>query len=290
MARASAKRPPPASECSGERACSSSRIRRRPSRRPQSRRSPTGHRRKNPLRASDDSGFAGSRRRRRVPRTRCSSRACAPTASGSSWCSRRRSPSAFSPSASVPVERDSAMRSPTSSAEETTRRRCRTRRPRSTKTQPTPKPFSRLANLYEGARRYEDAAATLGRYVELRPDDVDTLRRLGSVYANRADQIGAEQSILSSLTGSESFNSTVFSFPALSGFIGAVGQDPVSEAQATQTQASIAKLTDQQQEVYKQEIAVYEAHEADARRSAVLPPPRRSGQPGERERHGGRGV
>ena len=115
-----------------------------------------------------------------------------------------------------------------------------------------------LANLYEGARRYEDAAATLERYVELRPDDVDTLRRLGSVYANRADQIGAEQSILSSVTGSESFNSTVFSFPELSGFIGAVGQDPVAEAQATQTQASIAKLTDQQQEVYKQEIAVYE--------------------------------
>jgi tetratricopeptide (TPR) repeat protein len=115
-----------------------------------------------------------------------------------------------------------------------------------------------LANLYEGRRQLAEAADTLQRYVELRPGDVDALRQLSAVYDSRVGQLQTQQGLLSSLTGPESFNTTVFSFPESTGFIGAVGQDPIVEAQSADTQAAVARLTKDLEDVYAEQVATYE--------------------------------
>jgi tetratricopeptide (TPR) repeat protein len=115
-----------------------------------------------------------------------------------------------------------------------------------------------LASLYEGQRQLTEAADTLKRYLELRPDDVDVLRQLSAVYENRVSQIQTQQGLLSALTGPESFNSNVFSFPNSTGFIGAVGQDPIVEAQATDTSAAVARLGQDLEAAYGEQLATYE--------------------------------
>ena len=115
-----------------------------------------------------------------------------------------------------------------------------------------------LANVYEGRRDYAAAAETLERYLELRPDDVDVMRQLATVYGTRAQQIEAERSLLSSYTGPGSFQASVFAFPDSSGFIGAVGQDPIAEAKARAVSQRMAALRDDIEAAYGDAARVYE--------------------------------
>ncbi len=121
-----------------------------------------------------------------------------------------------------------------------------------------PQALLELANVLQGQQQFGEAASTLEQYLELQPGDVDVLRQLAAVYASRAQQISVEQAVLGTAGGPEGFSSSVYAFPESSGFLGAVGQNPIVDARTTQVQAESNELGDRLDAVYQDQIAVYE--------------------------------
>jgi tetratricopeptide (TPR) repeat protein len=88
-----------------------------------------------------------------------------------------------------------------------------------------------LATAYRGAGQNADAAETLEKYVVLQPSDGAALRQLTAVYlalAREANQRAATLAAGRAL--GQSFSSQAFSFPDTSGFLGALGENPVEDA------------------------------------------------------------
>jgi regulator of sirC expression with transglutaminase-like and TPR domain len=115
-----------------------------------------------------------------------------------------------------------------------------------------------LANAYQADRQYQKAAETLERYNELAPEDVDGLRQLANVYAQRATALNQQAGALQASSQSGTFSQTAFSLPGTSGFLGALGDNPVDQALSGDTSARVEQLADQVSETYGQQAAVYE--------------------------------
>jgi regulator of sirC expression with transglutaminase-like and TPR domain len=115
-----------------------------------------------------------------------------------------------------------------------------------------------LANAFQADRQYVKAAETLERFNELAPDDVDALRQLANVYTQRAGVLNQQAGTLQASSQSGTFSQTAFSLPGTSGFLGALGDNPVDQALSGNTSARIEQLADQVSETYGQQAAVYE--------------------------------
>jgi hypothetical protein len=121
-----------------------------------------------------------------------------------------------------------------------------------------PEALRELANAYQADRQYAKAAETLERYTELVPDDVDALRQLANVYSQRAGLLNQEAGLLQTSSQSGSFSQVAFSLPGSSGFLGALGDNPVDNALSGDTSSRIEELADQVSTAYGQQAAVYE--------------------------------
>jgi hypothetical protein len=121
-----------------------------------------------------------------------------------------------------------------------------------------PEALRDLANAYQADRQYAKAAETLERYTELVPADVDALRQLANVYSQRAGLLNQEAGLLQTSSRSGSFSQVAFSLPGSSGFLGALGDNPIDNALSGDTSARIEELADQVSAAYGQQAAVYE--------------------------------
>lgn len=115
-----------------------------------------------------------------------------------------------------------------------------------------------LANAYQADRQLGKAAETLERYNELAPDDIDGLRQLANVYAQRAALLNQQAGALQTSSQSGSFSQTAFSLPGSSGFLGALGENPVDNALSGNTSSRIQTLADEVTAVYGQQAGVYD--------------------------------
>lgn len=115
-----------------------------------------------------------------------------------------------------------------------------------------------LANALQADRQYEKAAQTLERYTKLVPDDVDGLRQLANVYMQRATALNQQAGALQTSSQSGTFSQTAFSLPGTSGFLGALGDNPIDQALSGNTSAEIGRLADQVSETFGQQAGVYE--------------------------------
>jgi tetratricopeptide (TPR) repeat protein len=94
-----------------------------------------------------------------------------------------------------------------------------------------PEALLELATAYRAAGQNADAAETLERYVELQPSDGAAIRQLTAVYlalAREADQRAA--ALASRRSVGQSLSSQAWAFPDTSGFLGALGENPVEQA------------------------------------------------------------
>lgn len=115
-----------------------------------------------------------------------------------------------------------------------------------------------LANALQADRQYEKAARTLERYTELAPDDIDGLRQLANVYTQRANALNQQAGALQASSQSGTFSQTAFSLPGTSGFLGALGDNPVDQALSGNTSARIKRLADQVSQTYGRQAGAYE--------------------------------
>lgn len=115
-----------------------------------------------------------------------------------------------------------------------------------------------LANAYQADRQFDKAAGTLERYNELAPDDVDALRQLANVYSQRAGVLNQQAGALQASSRSGTFSQTAFSLPGSSGFLGALGENPVDNALSGEVSSRLNELADQVSTAYGQQASVYE--------------------------------
>lgn len=103
-----------------------------------------------------------------------------------------------------------------------------------------------------------EAAEPLERYAELVPDDTDALQLLGSIYAQAAQDARNQRSELQLEAFTGSFQSAAYTFPESSGFIGALGEDPIEQAVSNRVAARAQEAGDQATEYYAKQVPVYE--------------------------------
>lgn len=115
-----------------------------------------------------------------------------------------------------------------------------------------------LANAFQADRQYTKAAEALERYNELVPQDVDALRQLANVYAQRATLLNQQAGTLQASSQSGSFSQVAFSQPGTSGFLGALGDNPVDNALSGNTSSRIQELANQVSATYDDQAGVYE--------------------------------
>jgi tetratricopeptide (TPR) repeat protein len=116
-----------------------------------------------------------------------------------------------------------------------------------------------LATAQQAASQPEDAAATLERYVKLRPDDADALNQLASIYAIQVAQAANRAGELQLESQSGSLSSKLSLFPTLSGFIGAVGQDPIDNALTNSVSLRLDAANSEVARLQRLEVPVWQA-------------------------------
>jgi Tfp pilus assembly protein PilF len=115
-----------------------------------------------------------------------------------------------------------------------------------------------LANAYQADRQLDKAAETLERYTEVRPDDADILRQLAAVYTQQAGEATQATSELTLAQSAGSFSQSVYAFPNSSGFIGALGQDPIAEALTGQVQQDVVEGGNETRAIYARQADVFD--------------------------------
>jgi hypothetical protein len=115
-----------------------------------------------------------------------------------------------------------------------------------------------LANAYQADRQYAKAAEALERYNELVPQDVDALRQLANVYAQRATLLNQEAGALQASSQSGSFSQVAFAQPGTSGFLSALGENPIDLALSGDTSSRVNQLGDEVSAAYGDQASVYE--------------------------------
>jgi tetratricopeptide (TPR) repeat protein len=115
-----------------------------------------------------------------------------------------------------------------------------------------------LANAYQQAGQTKDAATTLEKYVALKPADGDALRQLANLYARLAALSNQRASDLAGQGLSQSFSAQAYTFPGTSGFLGALGDDPVDQAVTARQQASASEAGNQATRWLEKEASAFE--------------------------------
>jgi tetratricopeptide (TPR) repeat protein len=117
---------------------------------------------------------------------------------------------------------------------------------------------TQLSSLLLSQQRYVEATTVLEDYLEAKPNDATALQQLAATYDTRANQALQQANALRSAAFTGSFAASAFSFPTSNGFFGALGQDPVDEAQSANLQAEALDLGKQSDTLYTKEVDVYE--------------------------------
>ena len=115
-----------------------------------------------------------------------------------------------------------------------------------------------LAGAYQRAGQTEDAARTLENYVKLQPKDTDALRQLATLYQRLATQSDQRASALMNQGLGQSISTTAWSFPDGSGFLGAVGDNPIDEAVTARLSASATAASDETTQWLKKAVTAYD--------------------------------
>jgi tetratricopeptide (TPR) repeat protein len=115
-----------------------------------------------------------------------------------------------------------------------------------------------LGNAYVKAGQRRDAANALEQYVALKPDDAEALRQLGNIYTQlyNSEQLRASELLGRGL--GQSFASQAFQFPGASGFLGAVGDDPIDESVTLQFQQVASNAGEQATRWQEKRVGVFE--------------------------------
>jgi tetratricopeptide (TPR) repeat protein len=121
-----------------------------------------------------------------------------------------------------------------------------------------PEALSHLANALQAAGRNKEAIAALERYRKLRPDDVDGLRQLISLYEIAGYTAQQQANILAAQLTSGSLSAAAFNFPDTTGFIGAVGSDPIDEAISSRIATLAQEAQDETVTLSRQALPAYE--------------------------------
>ena len=121
-----------------------------------------------------------------------------------------------------------------------------------------PEALRELTNAYQAAGQNRDAATTLEQYVELRPQDADALRQLATLYERQAALANQRASALLSQGPGQSFSSQAWAFPDSSGFLGAVGEDPIDEAITNTRSASASEAGNEATRWLARAVTAYE--------------------------------
>jgi tetratricopeptide (TPR) repeat protein len=115
-----------------------------------------------------------------------------------------------------------------------------------------------LATALQTESRNAEATEALKRYVELRPADVSALTQLAALYDIRANEAGRRANQLFQAAFGDSLTGVAFSFPDTSGFLEAVGKDPIDAAVAGDTGAEAQKVQDEAIGLYEEQVPVFE--------------------------------
>lgn len=115
-----------------------------------------------------------------------------------------------------------------------------------------------LATALQTESRNAEATDVLERYVELRPNDVSALTQLAALYDIRANEADRRANQLFQAAFGDSLTAIVFTFPETSGFLGAVGQDPIDAAVAGDAGTEAQKVQEETIRLYEQQVPVFE--------------------------------
>lgn len=115
-----------------------------------------------------------------------------------------------------------------------------------------------LATVLQTESRNEEATDALQRYVELRPTDLSALTQLAALYDIRANEADRRANELFQEAFGDSLTNIVFTFPESSGFLGAVGEDPIVAAVSGEAGVEAQKVQEEQITLYEQQVPVFE--------------------------------
>ena len=115
-----------------------------------------------------------------------------------------------------------------------------------------------LAGAYQRAGQTEDAARTLENYVKLQPKDTDALRQLATLYQRLATQSDQRAAALMNQGLGQSISTTAWSFPDGSGFLGAVGDNPIDEAVTARLSAGATAASNETTQWLKKAVTAYD--------------------------------
>ena len=157
----------------------------------------------------------------------------------------------------------------------------RSRTTRTTRRRPSPSPAPTSAPA-----RQRDAASTLENYVKLQPKDADALRQLATLYQRLATQSDQRAAALMNQGLGQSISTTAWSFPDGSGFLGAVGDNPIDQAVTARLSASATAASDETTQWLKKAVTAYDGLvKADPSNTTALIPARPGGGERGRERN-----
>jgi len=121
-----------------------------------------------------------------------------------------------------------------------------------------PQAWLDLSTALQTDGKVEEAAAALERYLKLEPTDADVMHQLAALYQVSADTSRNLASNLRFLSVGGTFSSALFSFPGDSGFMGALGNDPVDQALQGRIGGRASEAIEEASGFYAQEQAVLE--------------------------------
>jgi tetratricopeptide (TPR) repeat protein len=134
-----------------------------------------------------------------------------------------------------------------------------------------PEALRELANAYQAAGQTRDAATTLEQFVELQPNDPNALRQLATLYERQASLANQRASALLGQGIGQSFSAEAWTFPGTSGFLGALGENPIDDAVTNQRSASASAAGNEATRWLEKAVTAYERLvEADPSNTTAL--------------------
>ena len=126
-----------------------------------------------------------------------------------------------------------------------------------------PKALLALANALQADAKPKEAIDVLKRYTKLQPNDADVLRQLASLYDLEVATAERTASQLRAQALGGTFTSSAFLFPGSSGFMGALGNDPVDQAvsnsistRAEEARTAVKGILEEQVPVFQKLVAL----------------------------------
>ena len=121
-----------------------------------------------------------------------------------------------------------------------------------------PEALLQLATLQQRNGLYAGSVASLERYTKLKPTDTSGLRQLASAQEQQARQENTRSQDLASQGSGGSFGTIAYAFPDTSGFLGAVGNNPIQQAVAGDFTARAGQAANLSKQLFDDAVATYE--------------------------------